>query len=113
MIHLSDTQRVLLSSASQRESGSILPFPTCITVNGGTMKSVEALLKRDLAKESETSEAAAVHRADGDLRLGVFVTTAGLAAIGADDHNADQEAVQLGEIVLRHATHDRLTFKAA
>ena len=82
MIHLSDTQRILLSSASQRESGSILPLPACLTVNGGTMKSVEALLTRDLVEERETSEAAAVRRTDGEVRYGAFITATGLAAIG-------------------------------
>ena len=85
MIHLSDTQRILLSSASQRESGSVLPLPPCITVNGGTMKSVDALVKRDLAEERETSEAGVVRRTDGDVRYGVFITATGLAAIGVSE----------------------------
>ena len=84
MINLSDTQAILLSSASQRENGSLLPWPSCLTINGGTMKSVDALIKRDLVEERETSDAAEVRRDDSDVRHGVFITAAGLAAIGVE-----------------------------
>ena len=82
MTTLSDTQAILLSTASQRESGSILPLPACLKPGGGTTKAVDALLTRGLAEEHETSDASVARRVDGDLRFGVFITDAGLAAIG-------------------------------
>ena len=91
MTTLSDTQAILLSTASQRESGSILPLPACLKPGGGTSKAVDALLTRGLAEERETDDASAMRRTDGDLRFGVFITAAGLAAIGVaePDSGAD------------------------
>ena len=84
MPNLSDTQAILLSAASQRESGSLLPLPTSLKPGGGTSKAVDALLTRSLAEEHETSDPAAVRRTDGDVRFGIFITTAGLSAIGVE-----------------------------
>jgi hypothetical protein len=83
MATLSDTQRVLLSAASQRANSSLLPLPTSITRSGAT-KAITALLKRGLAAERETSDVTIAHRQDGDLSHGVFITHAGCAAIGVD-----------------------------
>ena len=84
MTKLSDTQAFLLSAASQRESGSILPLPSTMSASGGTTKAVGALISRGLAEQRETSDANAVHRVDGDIRWGVFLTAAGAAAIGVE-----------------------------
>ena len=46
MMKLSDTQRILLSTASQRGDGRILPLPGPVTPGGGAAKAVAALLKR-------------------------------------------------------------------
>jgi len=86
MIKLSDTQAILLASACQRTDGSILPLPTSIKPGGGAAKALAALLRQTLAEEREVAGAAPVHRTDGDVRLGLFVTAAGRVAIGmADD----------------------------
>lgn len=90
MTKLSDTQAVLLSTASQRESGSLLPLPSSLKPGGGTAKAIAALASRGLAEERDTDDPSSVHRQDRDLRFGMFVTAAGLAAIGvaAADANA-------------------------
>ena len=91
MTKLSDTQCILLSAASQRENGSILPLSTTLANNGGTMKAVGALINRGLAEQRETCDATEVHRVDGDTRWGVFITTAGAAAIGVELTDAAEE----------------------
>ena len=86
MTKLTDTQSILLSTASQREGGSLYPLPTTLTApKPAIAKSTAALMTRGLAEERETLEAATVARTDGDLRYGVFITPAGLTAIGAGE----------------------------
>jgi hypothetical protein len=88
MIKLTDTQAILLSSASQRNDGSLLPLPASITPGGGATKAIAALVRSGLANQRETQEAGAIHRKD-DVRYGVFITAAGLAAIGISDARGD------------------------
>ena len=86
MPQLSDTQSILLATAAQREDGSLYPLPATITAPaGGVAKSIGALVKRGLAEERAVGNAAQVYRSDGDQRFGLFVTTAGKAAIGIDE----------------------------
>jgi hypothetical protein len=84
MTSLTDTQRILLSAASQEKSGSFLPLPACLKPGGGTSKALGTLFSRGFAEERETSEAGAVRRTEGDLRFGLFITAPGLAAIGIE-----------------------------
>ena len=89
MPRLSDTQSILLAHAAQRRDGSLFPLPDTLSSSGaGVAKSITALVKHGLAEERETSDATCVRRSDGDLRFGVFVTTAGLAAIGIVEDDA-------------------------
>jgi hypothetical protein len=92
MIKLTDTQAILLSSASQRTDGSLRPLPPSITPGGGATKAIAALVRSGLADERETQEAGAIHRKEDDVRYGVFITAAGLAAIGISDADADSTA---------------------
>ncbi|TCQ01038.1 uncharacterized protein DUF3489 [Sphingomonas sp. PP-F2F-A104-K0414] len=85
MTKLSDTQAILLASACQRADGSMLPLPTSIKPGGGAAKAVAALLRQQLAEEREVVGGAPVHRTDGDISVGLFVTTAGRVAIGMAD----------------------------
>jgi hypothetical protein len=86
MTNLTDTQCVLLSSAAARDNGSLCPLPDTLTApKPAIAKSIASLQQRGLVEERETGEAASVHRTDGDLRYGVFITDAGLAAIGAGE----------------------------
>ena len=49
---LSDTQLVILSTAAQRDDGSLLPFPETLTAKGAALsKVVETLCKRKLVEE--------------------------------------------------------------
>ena len=85
MTKLTDTRMILLSTASQRDNGSLYPLPATLRPNGGTAKSIGTLLTAGYAEERETSDATAVHRTDADLRFGLFITSAGLSAIGIED----------------------------
>ena len=93
MTNLSDIQAILLSTASQREGGSLLPLPASLKPGGGTAKALDALAKRGLIEESETSDPDAVRRADGDLRFGLFITAAGLTAIGVEPEGSPTDDV--------------------
>jgi hypothetical protein len=84
---LSDTHTILLSTASQRENGSLLPLPGG-TTGARAAKAVAALAQSGLAEERETADVNTVDRTDGDLRFGVFITAAGLAAIGVEPAGA-------------------------
>lgn len=84
MPKLNDTQLVLLSTASQRDTRSLYPLPDTIT-GARVTKAISALIDKALAKERETSDGALVHRTDGDIRYGVFATDVGLAALDAGE----------------------------
>ena len=96
MTKLTDTQCVLLSIAAKRESMSINPLPTSLKPGGGLHKALATLRARGLVEERETADVAAVSRIDGDYRYGLFVTSAGLAAIGVEcdsEHNINTPKV--------------------
>jgi hypothetical protein len=80
---LTDTHAILLSTASQRENDSLLPLPDR-TAGARATKALAALAKNGLAEERETADPDAISRTDGDLRFGIFITAAGLAAIGIE-----------------------------
>ncbi|WP_426265502.1 DUF3489 domain-containing protein [Sphingomonas sp. PWP1-2] len=83
MTKLNDMQSILLSTAGQRDSGSVYPLPdTLANADDRASKTIAALIKRNLMEDRETGDAVSVAREDGDLRYGVFITPAGLAAIG-------------------------------
>lgn len=86
MPKLSDTQAILLSSAAQRDSGSLLPISSTVTAPAGPLaRSLATLVKHGFVEERETSDAASVHRRSGEDRFGLFITAAGKQAIGVDD----------------------------
>ena len=87
---LTDTQSLLLAHAAQCDSGSLYPLPTTLTSKAGAARSIGSLVKAGLVEERETSVVAAIARRDGDLGYGMFVTAAGLAAIGVDDSAYEQ-----------------------
>lgn len=73
MSTLTDTESILLSTASQRDGGSLYPLPITLTApKPAVAKSVAALMNRGLAEERETGDPMIVARTDGDLRFGVF-----------------------------------------
>jgi hypothetical protein len=77
-----DTQAILLARAARRPSGSLYPLPDTLSNPAGASRSITALVSRCWAEERETTEASAANRHDGDLHYGMFITAAGLAAIG-------------------------------
>ncbi|MBB4152743.1 hypothetical protein GGQ80_000619 [Sphingomonas jinjuensis] len=102
MITLTDTQRILLSAASQRKSGSIRPTHGSLKPGGGAAKSIVSLIRHGLVEERETIDQAEVNRTDGDVRYGAYITAAGLAAIGIDEEGEalpGHTPVSLPEIV--------------
>ncbi len=81
---LTDLQLVLLSTASQRDDGSLLPPPDSIGERTPAVdKAIKSLLRRGLAAEPDTSDISDPSPADRDRMIGVRITAAGRAAIGA------------------------------
>jgi hypothetical protein len=110
---LGDTHMIILSTASQRENGSLLPLPEG-TAGARAIKAVAALAKSGLAEERETADTDAISRSDGDLRLGVFITAGGLAAIGIEPAGAGAgKGAQNGETDTPAAAPPRTTKSSA
>ena len=84
---LSDTQLVILSTAAQRDDGSLLPFPETLTAKGAALsKVIETLCKRKLVEEKQTANGAPEWRRDEERGpLGLFITKSGLLALGIDE----------------------------
>jgi hypothetical protein len=82
---LSDSQLVILSAATQHADGSLLPFPQ--SVKGAALgKVVDTLCKRKLVEERKVINGAPEWRRDEERRpLGLFITNAGLFALGVAD----------------------------
>ncbi len=90
MTRLNDTQMLLLATAGKRDDGSLYPLPE--TRNGAAAraaKAITALMKLGLVVEREATDSSAVVRRDGDIGYGIFVTAAGLAAIGVVDDEGE------------------------
>ncbi len=82
MTKLTDMQLILLTTACQRENGSLFPSPETLGDKDAQIrKAVEALIKKDLAVEQEGMKADQTWRTDGDLNFGVIISEAGRAII--------------------------------
>ena len=83
---LSDTALVLLSTAANRDNGSILPPPADLKARGGALRAVlNHLLARGLVEEMPVASDAESWRRDDDAgRIGLRVTAVGCAAIGIE-----------------------------
>ena len=58
-VKLSDSQLVILSTAAQRDDGSLLPLPETLTAKGSALSRViETLRKRKLVEEKPTANGA-------------------------------------------------------
>jgi hypothetical protein len=83
---LTDLQLILLSTATQHEDGSLLPFADSIKGDDSrTTKAVQALMNRGLVNESEIAAQAPFWRQEEDRRFGLFITPEGKNAIGAGE----------------------------
>lgn len=86
MTKLNDLESILLSAATQRESGSLFPAPETVAKAATRLtKAIGTLMKRGFVEERETGDKASTQRTDGDFAFGVFITEAGNAAIGLGD----------------------------
>jgi len=91
-LRLNDLQLILLSTASQRDDGSLLPPPDSIGERTPAVdKAIKSLLRRGLAAELDTSEAGEPLPTDRDRRIGVRLTAAGRAAIGAGQDEGKED----------------------
>lgn len=108
MPKLSDTQCLLLSAASQRDTGSLIPLPDGYDLDdAGLEKALAALRRYKLIEEREITDLASTWRGDEDARTGLFITPAGLHAIGIDD------VVASGDVINELAASPRPATKSA
>jgi len=99
MTKLSDTQAIILSAATQRTDGNLLPLPGSLR-GGAAAKVVGALLSRGLAREDVTDRQVradsglnTIWRNDEDGRAVLLrITAAGLEAIGVEPECEGQGA---------------------
>jgi hypothetical protein len=94
MPKLTDTQAILLSTAAQRDGGSVYPLSDKLSGGAPLTKAVAGLLRSGFAEERETIAANEVYRTENDSRIGLYATAAGLQAIGIADGAAEGEEAQ-------------------
>src|SRR3546814_10825632 len=86
-----DLQFILLSTASNREDGNLLPAPDSVTADPDRVKTaVTSLVRRKLAMKSNDH---------------IVITDAGRAAIGADEAAAPEQADSATNITENNAEH--------
>jgi len=92
---LSDTQLIILSAAAKRADHSLLPFPQSVTAKGAALDKVIATLrKRNLIEERRIVDDAPEWRRDGDnCAYGLFLTKAGLLALGVEETDKGRPGV--------------------
>ncbi len=84
MTKLSDTQAVILSAASQRDDGAVLPLPDSLTLEGGAVDKVLGSLKtKGLIGHQGAPR--------GDDPPPLRITRAGLKVIGVETEDEAQE----------------------
>lgn len=80
---LTDTALVLLSQASDREDGSLLPPPSSLKASGSAVRRVlSTLLRRGLVEEFACGDKEQIWRSEEEGGMGLRITRGGLAAIG-------------------------------
>jgi hypothetical protein len=90
MTKLSDTQAVILSAASQRDDGAILPLPETLKIKGGAVDKVLGSLKaKGLIDHQGTPR--------GDDPPPLRITRAGLEAIGVETEDDASEGATPGD----------------
>jgi hypothetical protein len=83
MTKLSDTQAVILSAASQRDDGAVLPLPETLKIKGGAVQKVLASLERKelIARMGEPR---------GDDPPPLCITRTGFEAIGVEPEDGPE-----------------------
>ncbi len=111
MPKLSDTQCLLLSAASQRDGGSLIPLPDGYDLNNAAIeKALAALSRNKLIEERDVTDLASTWRGDDNARTGLFITPAGLLAIGIDDGPA---SIAAADVISQAAAPLRTLTKSA
>ena len=88
MTKLSDTQAVILSAASQRDDGAVLPLPETLKIKGGALnKVINSLRNKGLIRVIET---------DGRPQR-VVLTSKGMAAIGVEREDEEGQTTAPAE----------------
>jgi Protein of unknown function (DUF3489) len=87
MTKLSDTQAVILSAASQRDDGAVLPLPETLKVTGGALTKVLGSLESKGLIEHQGAPR-------GDDPPPLRITRAGLEAIGVETEDDASEGAQ-------------------
>jgi len=91
MTKLSDIQLILLTTASQRDNGSLIPLPETLgDAAERVRRAIQALIKRGFAEEGEVTVPALSWRQKGDLHFGVRITNAGKSAINVGDETVER-----------------------
>jgi hypothetical protein len=88
MPKITEMQSLLLTHAARRENGSFFPLPGELTHPPTIRRSIAALIGRGWAKSRQTEDDSAVAHIEDDLHFGVFITAAGCAAIGIEEHQS-------------------------
>jgi hypothetical protein len=89
---LNDIQLILLSTAAQREDGSLLPPPTSLGEPSERIrKAIPSLIKRALVEEVVVTDTARSWRETAEQRFGLVMTPAGRAAIMVGEGTADKD----------------------
>lgn len=103
---LSDAQLVMLNAAAQRADGSLLPLPQSLSVKGAALsKVVETLYKRKLVEERKVANGTPEWRRDEERRpRGLFITKAGLLALGVDEGEKAKPAQAAASVPRRRKT---------
>lgn len=84
MAKLSDIQILLLTTASSRADGSVLPPSDLLgELSSRVHKAIESLLRRALVEELPVSVPDQVWRSESDQQIGLVITVAGKAAIAS------------------------------
>ncbi|MCC2980808.1 DUF3489 domain-containing protein [Sphingomonas sp. IC4-52] len=96
MPKITPMQSLLLTHAAARENGSLFPLPQAVTHPPTVRRSIAALLSRGWLKARQTEDATAFAHLEGNIRYGVFITSAGCAAVGANALVAERIAPQTG-----------------
>lgn len=92
MPKLTDSQLVILSAASQRKDGALLPFPKSLKLNKGALTAVlNSLLKHGLVDERPAARHEEHWHEEKGQKLTLVMTEKGMKAVGAEP-NASESA---------------------
>ena len=84
--NLNDLQLILLSTAAQRDDGSVLPAADSIADQEERIrKALTSLLRRSLIEEVPIRDRTRAWREEDEQHLGLALTSAGRAIIAAED----------------------------